>query len=118
MKQRKAVWLMALVLVLISATAVAVVPSGDVGGKVTAGDRFSARVAEILELDQPVVAGALRQAKEELRANKVATIEANLGGRVVSGEMTQKEADAKLQWFLDRGKKTGSRTKAGWGKNR
>ena len=111
MVRRKTIWLAVVVLAITSVTSAAVVFAGDDVDKSSRIDSFPARVAHILELDEAVVADAMRQAKEELRADKIAALEATLAAMVESGELTQEEADAKLQGMLDGGKKAGSKTK-------
>ena len=62
-------------------------------------DRFSARVAEILGLDQDDVDAAMTQAKEELRDEAV---QAKLDAMVAAGQITQDQADEYKAWLDSR----------------
>ena len=62
-------------------------------------DSFSARVAEILGLDQDDVEAAMTQAKEELRDE---AIQGKLDAMVANGQMTQEQADEYKAWLDSR----------------
>ena len=62
-------------------------------------DRFTARVAKILGLDQDDVEAAMTQAKEELRDE---AIQGKLDAMVAAGQITQEQADEYKAWLDSR----------------
>ena len=112
MKQQRVIWMFVLVLAIMSVASAAVVFADSENKDDSAVDSFSSRVAEILGLDEAVVADAIEQAKQEMWAEKVELIEAQLAEMVESGELTQEEADAKLEWLLAEPAKTSKKKAA------
>ena len=71
-------------------------------------DRFTARVAEILGLDETDVKDAMTQAKRQLYDEAV---QAKLDAMVAAGEITQDQADEYKTWIDSRPEGLGDR---GW----
>ena len=84
-RQRRIMWLAMLVLAVSSLATAAVVFAGSGGEKTSGGDKVMTRAAEILDLDPAVL---------------VSAIEAELTALVESGDLSQEEADAKLEATL------------------
>ena len=110
MKRQWVMLLAVMLLVIASTVSAAVVTAGGEDGKVSAIDKLSSKVAAILGLDEEVVDGAIKQARTELKEeavqSKVDAYEAKLSSLVEQGELTQEQADEKLQWLQSGSKDT------------
>ena len=113
MKHRRIMWLAMLVLAVSSLATAAVVFAGGDGEKTSSGDKVMTRAAEILDLDPAVLVSAIKQAKQELEEERIASIEAELTTLAESGDLSQEEADAKLEATLVGADKTKA-TKKSW----
>ena len=113
MKKR---WMLLLVVLLLATTSTISTTAILAGGEdaLSSGvDKLSSRVAAILGLDETVVDDAIKQARTELWDEalqaKLTAYEAKLAAMVEKGELTQEQADAKLEAF-----KSGSYDAAAW----
>lgn len=85
--------------VLTGVLAVGVFTAGLVAAQVaddSKGNRFTARVAQILDLDEDTVSDAMAQASRELREESA---QEKLDELVAAGEITQEEADEYMAWI-------------------
>ena len=74
--------------------------AGGHGEKTSSGDKVMTRAAEILDWDSAVLVSAMKQAKQEPEEERFASIEPELTALVESGDLSQEEADAKLEATL------------------
>ena len=76
-------------------------------------DKFTARVAEILGLDEAQVSDAMKQARQELRDE---AMQSKLDSLVEKGLITQEQADEYLEWYQARPEALPWFGKSGYGK--
>ena len=97
-------WNTLLVVLLLAATltiSTTAILSGGEDTQASGVDKLSSRVAAILGLDETVVDAAIKQARAELRDEavqaKLTAYEEKLAVMVEKGELTQEQADQKLE---------------------
>ena len=79
----------------------------DKTDKETAINTFLSKVASILGIQEETLTSAMEQAKQEIQDEAKEELRAKLQAAVDSGEITQEEADAKLEGYDDYTKKWG-----------
>ena len=97
MRMNRKRWIIASVLTVV--LAVGVFTAGIVAAQVaddSKGNRFTARVAQILNLDEDTVHDAMAQASRELREESA---QEKLNELVAAGEITQAQADEYMAWI-------------------
>ncbi len=98
MRMNRKRWVLAsvgAVFVAVTVFTAGIVVAQSAGGNSQPGE-FSKRVADILGLDEQTVDSAMRQARDELRTERIQT---KLDELVSAGEMTQEQADEYMEWI-------------------
>ena len=103
MKKRWITLLVVVLLAIASTVSTTLILAGGEDAQPSGVDELSSRVAAILGLDETVVNDAIIQARKELWEvafhAKLTAIEAKLAAMVDNGDLTQEEADKKLEAF-------------------
>ena len=101
MKKRWITLIVALLLATVSAISTTIILAGGEDVKSSDFGRLSTKVAQILGLDEAVVDDAIKQARRELKDEahqaKLDGYQQKLAAMVENGELTQEEADEKLE---------------------
>ena len=103
MNKRRVLLLIVVLLAATSTISAAVVLAGEEDDKTSVIDKLSSKVAAILGLEETVVDAAIKQARMELKKEAVqarmSEYQTKLAALVEKGELTQEQADEKLNVF-------------------
>ena len=89
-------------MIVIALTGIGMVSAQDKGTADTKTNKFATKVANILEIDVTKVNEAFKQAREDIRDEMIAGIEAKLSIMVENGDVTKEEAAEKIDYLKNK----------------